>query len=192
MQVIEGFSGVPANARGASAAIGNFDGVHRGHQVLLEEARRSGTALGVVTFEPHPRRLFQPDAPPFRLTTASEKARVLSGLGVDVLFNLPFDRALAGMAAEDFVTEVLHAGLGLTHIVCGADFRFGKARAGDATLLRKMGMDLGFSVNIQELVGDETGVFGCMTLLGCEDMCPKDLPLATQIAFLRRRMVMAR
>ena len=164
MRIIQGYSGLEAADRGASVAIGNFDGVHRGHQVLIEDARREGSPVGVVTFEPHPRRLFQPDAPPFRLTTNTEKARLLRANGVDLVYELPFDRALAGMEAEDFVTDVLHRGLGLRHIVCGMDFRFGKARKGDALLLRRMGGELGFGVTIHELIGDETGEFASTAL----------------------------
>lgn len=157
MQIVEGYSGIGTEARGASVAIGNFDGVHLGHQTLIGDARAAGGPVGVVTFEPHPRALFQPDAPPFRLTPAAEKARLLAGLGVDVLYNLAFDRALASMSAEDFVSGVLLDGLGIRHIVAGADFRFGKGRAGDTGLLDRMGGELGFGVTIHEVVGDDAG-----------------------------------
>ena len=161
MKTIEGYAGLTADARGASAAIGNFDGVHLGHRVLIRDAAAAaaGAPVGVITFEPHPRRLFQPDAPPFCLTTPAEKARLLAGAGVDLLYNLEFDRSLAGMEAEVFVRDVLYHGLGLRHLVVGADFRFGKGRKGDAVLLRAMGGELGFGVTIQELVGDESGDF---------------------------------
>ena len=166
MRIFGGYDGLEPALRGASAAIGNFDGVHRGHQVLIEDARAAarGAPVGVVTFEPHPRRHFQPDAPPFRLTTPGEKARLLEGRGVDLLCNLAFDADLAGMVAEDFVRRVLHEGLGLAHIVVGADFRFGKGRAGDAVLLRTLGAELGFGVTIHELVGDETGEYASTAL----------------------------
>lgn len=168
MKIIEGHRALDAADRGAAAAIGNFDGVHRGHQILISDARRIcaaiGAPLGVITFEPHPRRLFQPDAPPFRLTTAREKARILSGSGIDLLYRLTFDRALASMAAEDFVRDVIHAGLGLGHVVVGADFHFGKGRTGDPILLRKLGFELGFGVTIHELIGDETGDFASTAL----------------------------
>lgn len=164
MRIIEGYGNVPADARGASAAIGNFDGVHRGHQVLIEDARAQGCPLGVVTFEPHPRRLFQPDAPPFRLTTEAEKARLLNALGVDFMYVLPFDRALSSMAAVAFVDDVLCAGLGLRHLVCGADFRFGKGRTGDATLLRQRGAASSMGVTIHDLIGDESGEFASTAL----------------------------
>ncbi len=161
MKIIDGYQGLDAASRGASAAIGNFDGVHLGHRVLIEDAAcaAGGAPVGVITFEPHPRRLFQPDAPPFRLTTTGEKARLLAAGGVDVLYNLTFDKALAGMEAEAFVHDVLRDGLGIRHLVVGADFHFGKGRRGDAVLLRSMGADLGFGVTIHELVGDESGDF---------------------------------
>jgi riboflavin kinase / FMN adenylyltransferase len=163
MRLIEGYRGLEAVDRGASAAIGNFDGVHRGHQVLVADADKAraatGAPLGVVTFEPHPRRYFQPEAPPFRLTLPAEKARVLATLGVERLYQLRFDASLAGMQAEDFVRDVLVAGLGIAHLVVGADFHFGKGRKGDAVLLRRMGAELGFGLTIHEMIGDETGEF---------------------------------
>lgn len=159
MRIFEGRDGVDASARGASAAVGNFDGVHRGHQRLIECAAAAGDPVAVVTFEPHPRRYFQPDAPPFRLTTKAEKARILATRDVDILVNLPFDTAMASMPAESFIEDILHRALGLKHIVVGSDFRFGKGRKGDAVLLRQMGTGLGFGVTIEEMVGDESGDF---------------------------------
>ncbi|MFK7943280.1 MAG: bifunctional riboflavin kinase/FAD synthetase [Paracoccaceae bacterium] len=163
MRIFNGLDELPEDARGASAAIGNFDGVHLGHQRLIQHAaRHGGTAqnpVAVVTFEPHPRRLFQPDAPPFCLTLPAEKARILAKHGTDLLINLPFDRAMAGMAAQDFVSGILHTYLGLSHVVVGSDFRFGKARKGDAALLREMGANLEFGVTVEELIGDETGEY---------------------------------
>ena len=163
MQIIQGFDGLDPGQRGASAALGNFDGVHRGHQALIAEAARAGARLdaptGVITFEPHPRRFFQPDAPPFRLTLAEEKARILAGHGVKLLHQISFDKALSAMPAEDFVTQVLAKGLGIRHLVIGEDFRFGKGRGGDAKLLRNMSAALGFTVSIQHLLGGGDGEF---------------------------------
>ena len=168
MRRIDGYRDIAPEDRGASAAIGNFDGVHRGHQILIGDARKArgvtGGPLGVITFEPHPRRHFRPDAPPFRLTTAAEKARILEGLGVEILCQLRFDASLAGMEAEDFVRDVLVAGLGIRHIVVGADFHFGRGRRGDAVLLRAMSGQLGFGVTIHEMIGDETGEFASTAL----------------------------
>ncbi|MEM1298520.1 MAG: bifunctional riboflavin kinase/FAD synthetase [Pseudomonadota bacterium] len=176
MRIFHGLERLPDDVRGASAAIGNFDGVHRGHQKLIEDAAvRANGPVAVVTFEPHPRRFFQPDAPPFRLTLPDEKARVLQRRAVDVLVNLPFNSAMAGMEAEAFVRDVLHDALGLSHVVVGADFRFGKKRVGDVVLLRRMGAELGFGVTVEELIGDETGEFASTALRAlivegrCED-----------------------
>ncbi len=156
-----GYEGIAAADRGAAAAIGNFDGVHLGHQSVLALAHAAaagrGAPFGVVTFEPHPRRFFQPDAPDFRLMTAEARAHRLEKLGVAQLYELRFDASLAGLSAEDFVRRVLHDGLGLAHVVTGADFRFGKGRAGDTDLLRRMGAELGFGVTVAPLVSDAEG-----------------------------------
>ncbi|MEM1277035.1 MAG: bifunctional riboflavin kinase/FAD synthetase [Pseudomonadota bacterium] len=153
---------VQLDARGATAALGNFDGVHRGHRALIEAARSASpnAPLGVVSFAPHPRRFFQPDAPAFLLTTPAEKARRLSGLGVDHLYNIPFDKTLSAMTPEAFIEDVLIGGLGLTHVVVGADFRFGKARAGDAGFLRSYGGERGLAVTIHTLLNGDLGEYG--------------------------------
>jgi riboflavin kinase/FMN adenylyltransferase len=143
--------------RGASAAIGNFDGVHRGHQHVIALARRDDAPLGVVTFEPHPREYFVPDAPPFRLMNAEARAHRLQKLGVEVLAELPFDARMAGLSAEDFARSVLAEGLGLSHVVVGADFCFGKGRAGTAEMLRDFGARYGFEVTIAELLTGDSG-----------------------------------
>lgn len=129
---------VDSKDHGASVAIGNFDGVHRGHLAVLEAARAKGP-LGVVTFEPHPRGLFAPDAPPFRLMDAEARAHQLERLGVTQLYEIPFDAALAAMPAQRFIDEVLVAGLGVSHVTVGPDFRFGRGRDGDAGLLLAQG-----------------------------------------------------
>jgi riboflavin kinase/FMN adenylyltransferase len=148
MQVIRGHRGLAPEERGATAALGNFDGVHKGHQALLAAARAAGPdrPLAVVTFEPHPRRFFQPDAPPFRLTTPAERARVLAGHGVDRVHEIVFDATLAATEPEPFVEEILGAGLGLAHVAIGEDFRFGRARRGDAAMLAAIGRTVGMGV----------------------------------------------
>ena len=156
MRVFRDHEALPADARGASAAIGNFDGVHLGHQHVLDLARGRGP-LAVVTFEPHPREVFAPAAPPFRLMSPAARASRLAKLDVDLLFELPFP-AIAPLTAEAFMQDVLASGLGLTHVVTGADFRFGKGRAGDVDLLRTDGAKLGFDVTIATLLGGETPV----------------------------------
>lgn len=125
---------LPDSARGAVAAIGNFDGVHLGHRAVIgaavARAREAGRPSAVVTFEPHPRRFFKPDLPPFLLASARMKVAALRDCGVDLCFALRFDRTLAAMPAETFVKEVLLDGLGLAGVVAGYDFVFGKGRGG--------------------------------------------------------------
>lgn len=162
MRIIRHYSpAVPDPDRGASAAIGNFDGVHLGHQAVIglarDAARASGQPLGVVTFEPHPREVFAPDAPPFRLMRAPARAHRLEKLGVDVLYELPFDTAMAGLDPRAFAETVLRDGLGLARAVVGADFRFGKGRAGTAGTLQDLGAELGFEVTVVELMDFATG-----------------------------------
>lgn len=165
MQVSHGFEALEPGSRGGAAAIGNFDGVHLGHLALIEAARAAAAQMGggaptaVVTFEPHPRRHFQPDAPPFRLTTPEHKARLIAAAGVDRLHVLEFGAALASMPPEGFARDVIADGLGLGHVVVGEDFRFGHRRAGDAAMLRRLGQAMGFGVTILHLVGDEAGDF---------------------------------
>lgn len=147
--------------RGAAAAIGNFDGIHLGHRAVISRAaglaRARGAALAAVTFEPHPREFFAPDAPPFRLTNAEARAHRLEKLGVETLFELPFDAHLAGLSPERFVNEVLAEGLGLSAAVVGADFRFGKGRAGDVQVLAGLGAAAGIEVDVLPIIAAETG-----------------------------------
>lgn len=156
MNIVTALSTDDPQLRGAVAAIGNFDGVHIGHQAVIDiaraEAKRLDAPLAVITFEPHPREVFAPDAPPFRLMNAQARATRLRKLGVDILYELPFDRALAGLSAHDFAAKVLVQGLGLRHAVVGADFRFGRDRGGNTALLREMGDEQGFGVTIAELI----------------------------------------
>jgi riboflavin kinase/FMN adenylyltransferase len=152
MHIHHGWQGLDASHKGASVALGNFDGVHLGHRAVIDLARRPPAPLGVVTFEPHPRQVFAPDAPPFRLMNAEARANELAKLGVDQLYELPFGPALSGLSPEAFVTEVLAEGLGVSHVVVGSDFCFGKGRAGTAADLRRFGEKAGFSVTVADLV----------------------------------------
>jgi riboflavin kinase/FMN adenylyltransferase len=133
-----------------AVAVGNFDGVHRGHQKLVAAARaRAAAAAGTcvaLTFDPHPARVLQPDRPLRRLMTEEQRAEALAALGVDVLAVLPFTPALAALSPEDFATSVLRGALRAKAVVVGEDFRFGKARAGDVAQLRELGSRLGFEV----------------------------------------------
>ena len=139
--------------KGASAAIGNFDGVHLGHQAVLQVAAEAAAApLGVVTFEPHPREYFSPNSPPFRLMNAAARAHRLESLGVERLYELRFNERLANLTPEAFCADILAGELGLAHVTVGADFCFGKNRAGNSALLQKLGPELGFGVTIAELI----------------------------------------
>lgn len=153
MQIHQDFQWLDPKARGASVAMGNFDGVHRGHQSVIDLARGHGP-LGIITFEPHPRQFFAPQGPAFRLMNAEARANRLARLGVEHLFQLPFDATLASLTPEGFVTRVLHEGLGISHVVVGADFCFGKGRAGTAQDLATLCEACGIRTTIAPLVAD--------------------------------------
>lgn len=131
--------------------MGNFDGVHLGHQAVIDLARTSDP-LGIITFEPHPREFFGAQTPPFRLMNREARANRLAKLGVRELFELPFDATLASFTPEAFVTDILVAGLGVRRVVVGADFCFGKGRKGTAHDLLSLGRATGFEVIIADLV----------------------------------------
>jgi len=162
VEIIRGWRDLPASQRGAAVAVGAFDGVHRGHQAVIASARaaadRLGAPLGVVSFDPHPRRLFQPEAAPFRLMTADQMARALAPLGVDRLYLIPFDREMAGMTDEEFARRVLSEGLGIAHAAVGFDFTFGKGRSGSPEALRTYGETLGFTVSVTDRIDDASGL----------------------------------
>ena len=151
MQISKHWQGLDPKAKGASVAMGNFDGVHLGHQAVINLAR-GAAPLGVVTFEPHPREYFAPSSPPFRLMNAEARANRLAKLGVAELYELPFDATLAGLTPEAFACDVLAQGLGISRVVVGTDFRFGKGRAGTAADLQALGAAHGFAVTVAELV----------------------------------------
>ncbi|MBP9183048.1 MAG: bifunctional riboflavin kinase/FAD synthetase [Fuscovulum sp.] len=151
MQIHQDWQWLDPAARGASCAMGNFDGLHLGHQSVIDLAR-GAAPLGIITFEPHPRQVFQPDAPPFRLMNAESRANRLAKLGVQHLFQLPFNKALAALSPEDFARTVLAEGLGISHVVVGADFCFGQGRRGRAEDLATLGDRFGFATTIAPLV----------------------------------------
>lgn len=163
MQVIHGYRDVPQSARGAVLAIGNFDGVHRGHQALLQTAttiaRDIGAPAGAVIFEPHPREFFHPEEPHFHLTPLAQKLAIFESLGLDVAIVLPFDAALAKLSADDFVAHVLLAGLGARHIVIGHDFFFGRNRGGTPETMQAAAEELGFGLTIVAPVAEDGEVF---------------------------------
>jgi riboflavin kinase/FMN adenylyltransferase len=152
MQIIRHWTGLTGDQRGASVAMGNFDGVHLGHRSVLELARAAGQPLGIVTFEPHPREVFNPDTPPFRLMNSEARANRLARLGVTHLYELPFTPALSDLSAQAFAQQVLAQGLGVRHVVVGADFCFGKGRKGTAQDLVAFGQTYGFDVTIAPLM----------------------------------------
>jgi len=156
---IDDLQHLPEHLRGAVVAIGNFDGIHRGHRAVLDralaEARRMGRPALALTFEPHPRALFNPDVPLFRLTPAPMKARLLGLLGLDGVVELAFDRALAQTSAEEFVRRVLVEGLGTSHAVTGFDFHFGRGREGGPAFLIEAGKRHGFGVTLVDAFRDE-------------------------------------
>jgi len=161
MQLFRHTDGIPDALKGGVVAIGNFDGVHLGHRIVLDEARAVAAdwkaPLGVLSFEPHPRSLFRPDDPPFRLTPFRVRAHLLQDLGVDLHVVLTFDKAFSERSAEEFVRDVLVRGLAVRHVVIGYDFHFGHKRRGNPTLLRALGAAHGFGVTVVTQAGDEGG-----------------------------------
>lgn len=162
VEVIRDWRDLTPDQKGAAVAIGAFDGVHRGHQAVIATARAAArdlkVPLAVVSFDPHPRRWFQPDAAPFRLMTPDQMARALEPLGVDRLYLLPFDADMAAMSDEAFAREVLASGLGIRHAAVGFDFTFGKGRTGSPEALRRYGTDLGFSASVADRLDDPNGL----------------------------------
>lgn len=158
MQMFTTLEEFPAHLRGAVVALGNFDGVHRGHQAVIgqagEMAAARGVPLAILTFEPHPRAYFRPDDPPFRLTPFSTKAHQIQALGPDALVCLSFDGALAGLTAEAFIDSILVDALGAGVVVVGYDFRFGKGRTGGVETLRA---DQRFETRVIEPAAAATG-----------------------------------
>ena len=162
MRIFRHYTHLPEDARGSVVAIGNFDGIHKGHQVVINEAgsiaRATNKPWAVMSFEPHPDALFKPDCEPFRLSTMRTKAHMIEQLGVDELLVQHFDFAFAGLTAQAFVEEVLVKGLGASHVVAGYDFQFGQKRQGDCETLLRLGRDQGFGFTAVPKVVDGQGV----------------------------------
>ncbi|WP_337995913.1 bifunctional riboflavin kinase/FAD synthetase [Oleispirillum naphthae] len=141
---------VPARYRGGIVAIGNFDGVHRGHRAIIATAaalaRAEDRPFGILTFEPHPRAAFQPDLAPFRLTPFRVKARLVEELGADFMFVQAFDLAYAQTTSDAFIQHTLLEALDVRHIVIGHDYAFGRGRTGTPDSLRRAGAAHGFGV----------------------------------------------
>lgn len=161
LKTVNAWKNLSAEERGAAVALGNFDGVHRGHQQVIAQAAKAALAdkapLGVITFDPHPRRLFRPTEPAFKLMTHAQQARALGGLGVDLLYLLPFDFEMASFSDREFVEKVLVEGLGVKHVAAGFDISFGRGRTGSGELLKAYGAEYGFTVSIAEPVASREG-----------------------------------
>jgi riboflavin kinase / FMN adenylyltransferase len=163
MQVITDHDPLPPSLEGAVVALGNFDGVHRGHQAVLaaakDEARRRGVPAGAMTFDPHPRLFFKPTTTMFALSTENRKAVLLGAFGMDFSARLTFDRAFSELSAEEFVDEVLCRRWKAAHVVVGYNFFFGKGRGGNPHLLAELGALRGFGVTVVQPASDEGEVF---------------------------------
>ena len=151
------FRGIPERAAQSTVlTIGNFDGVHLGHEALLgrlvAHARRVALPAAVMTFEPHPREFFAPDSAPARLTSLREKLRLLKAAGVDQTHICRFDARFAALTAEDFVQRLLVRGLGVRHLIIGDDFRFGSGRSGDFDMLRRAGAEHRFGLEAMQTI----------------------------------------
>ncbi|HEX8301742.1 bifunctional riboflavin kinase/FAD synthetase [Sphingomonas sp.] len=148
MERLDGGSAVPAHLRGGIVALGNFDGYHLGHQAVvgraIERARAEGRPALVGTFDPHPKRYFQPQSDWFRLTTMDQRATFLAEAGVDALIVIPFDAELAALGAREFAAERLTDRIRAAGVVTGGDFTFGKGRSGNVSTLATLGAELGF------------------------------------------------
>jgi riboflavin kinase / FMN adenylyltransferase len=171
MRIIRDYQNVPEECQGLVLAIGNFDGVHRGHQTVIAHAQdaadRLGVPSGVLTFEPHPREFFAPDAPPFRLSTMETKAAHLNWLGVDVMAAVNFDLTFSQKTAEEFVKDVLVDGFQAVQVVVGYDFIFGHKRHGTTVVLAELAKKYGFDVTVVEPVGEETVIFSSTAIREC-------------------------
>ena len=159
----ERWQATPDQWKGGAVALGNFDGVHRGHQALLDRTAEHAKVLNApvvaLTFEPHPRGFFVPDTGPFRLTLLPAKLRLLEQYGVQAVLAQRFDQAFADLSPDAFVDDVLLKGLGARHVVCGYDFTFGARRGGNVEMLRRKGKEKGFGVTIVDPVTHEGEIY---------------------------------
>lgn len=163
MRVCRGWRHFPESLKGGVVAIGNFDGVHRGHQALIERAIQRaqdlGAPSGAMVFEPHPRAYFHPGEPHFELTPIDQKLEVLATLGLDFAVVAAFDSEFAALDNEAFAATVLTGALAVRHVVIGYDFFYGKGRGGSPDTMRSAGRELGFEVTVVEPVADDGEVF---------------------------------
>lgn len=161
MELITNGGPLPSALRGGIVALGNFDGFHAGHQAVVGAARDWARKLGrpalVASFDPHPARLFQPDVPPFALSTIAQRGEWLRAFGMDGAVVMPFTRGLAALSAEEFVAEWLVTRLGVAGVVTGGDFTFGRGRSGNTTDLSRLGLANGFAARVVDAVEDSAG-----------------------------------
>ncbi len=157
VKVFQSYSGLSKSEQGAVIALGNFDGIHRGHQAVINVAKtvaqKAGKPLGLAMFNPHPRRYFKPDEADFLLMSRKVRGEVISAMGVEKCYEIPFDDALRNMDDVEFVEEVLHKGLGISHVVVGDDFGYGKKRCGNIETLQTHCADRGIGVTPVQPVG---------------------------------------
>ena len=177
MRLIRGLYNIPTDFCGCVATIGNFDGVHLGHQAILQQLKKQGEKHGLPTvvmmFEPQPREFFAPDQAPARLANMSEKLQDLASFGIDYVLCLPFNQKLRSMSADQFIQSILLDGLKISHLIVGDDFRFGCDRTGDYQLLQKVGGNAGFSVEDTktfELEGERVSSTRVRTCLSANDL----------------------
>jgi riboflavin kinase/FMN adenylyltransferase len=178
LRIVHSWKGLEAADKGAAVALGNFDGVHRGHQRVIagaaSGAMKHGCPLGVISFDPHPRRLFQPNEPTFRLMSVNQQARALEALGVERFYVLPFDYEMASFTDREFVEEVLVEGLGVRHVAVGFDISFGKGRTGSPELMQAYGEEFGFTVDVAQAVGERGEKFSSTGVRAAlRDGCPE-------------------
>lgn len=157
MKTLQTYAELTKADKGAVIALGNFDGLHRGHQAVIAEAKSIAddlnAPLGIGLFRPHPYRFFKPDAPPFRLMSAAIRAEIMASLGVNTLYEIPFDNALRERDDAQFVEDILHQGLGIKHVVVGEDYHFGKNRCGNVGSLTRLCAERGIGVTPMTPIG---------------------------------------
>ncbi len=163
MEVIHGWRAVPAHLKGASIAIGTFDGFHRGHRAVVEQAKAKAREhrglAGIMMFEPYPRKYFQPERSFFRLTTLPRKLQLAEEFGCDLCAVIPFEREVAQLTAEEFVRIILVESFGIRHASVGFNFYFGKGRGGNPAVLQELSRTYGFGVTIVEPTGNAGEIF---------------------------------
>jgi riboflavin kinase / FMN adenylyltransferase len=164
MLIVHGLGQIPGSVKGGALAIGNFDGVHRGHQALLRQALAVRRPAGVMVFEPHPREYFQPGQAHFRLTPLDTKLDEFKRLGLDFAVVVPFDASFAKLTADEFATRILRDALGVRHVIIGYDFYYGKGRSGSPEALVEAGRALGYEVSVVPPVAEGGEVFSSTSI----------------------------